>query len=49
MGCSWKRKNDLPIYKLLDGGQKKEFKAYASLFRYSDKKLVEKKCQRIFR
>ena len=39
------KEKKLPIYKLIDGGKKKEFKAYASLFRYSDKKLVEKKCQ----
>ncbi len=39
------KEKNLPIYKLLKGGQKKEFKAYASLFRYSDKNLVEKKCK----
>jgi len=39
-----KHKN-LPIYKLLGETKKTEFKAYASLFRYSDEKLVEKKCK----
>ena len=39
------KEKNVPLYKLFNGGQKKEFKAYASLFRYSDKKLVEKKCQ----
>ena len=39
------KEKKLPIYILIDGCKKKEFKAYASLFRYSDKKLVEKKCQ----
>ena len=39
------KEKDLPVYKLINGGQKKEFKAYASLFRYSDKNLVEKKCK----
>jgi D-galactarolactone cycloisomerase len=36
---------NLPIYSLIDGGSKKEFKAYASLFRYSDTKIIEKKCK----
>ncbi len=34
-----------PIHSLLGKKKKNEFKAYASLFRYSDKKMVEKKCQ----
>tara|TARA_B100000676_G_scaffold298736_1_gene342117 strand:- start:134 stop:1234 length:1101 start_codon:yes stop_codon:yes gene_type:complete len=39
------KEKNVPLYKLIDGGEKKEFKAYASLFRYSDKKIVEKKCK----
>ena len=39
------KEKKLPIYKFLGETKKTEFKAYASLFRYSDEKLVEKKCK----
>ena len=39
------KEKDLPIHKLLGHQKKKEFDAYASLFRYSDEKMIEKKCQ----
>ncbi len=39
------KEKGLPISELIGKPKKKEFNAYASLFRYSDKKLVEKKCQ----
>ena len=39
------KEKGLPIHKLLGKQKKSEFDAYASLFRYSDKKMIEKKCQ----
>ena len=37
------KEKKLPVHKLLGEARKTEFKAYASLFRYSDEKLIEKK------
>lgn len=39
------KEKNLPLYKLLGTKKKNTFKAYASLFRYSDKRLIEKKCK----
>ena len=39
------KEKQLPIHSLLGKAKKYNFKAYASLFRYSDKNLIEKKCQ----
>jgi len=39
------KEKNLPIHKMLGKTKKIEFKAYASLLRYSDKKLIEKKCK----
>ena len=36
------KEKGLPIHKLLGKQKKSEFDAYASLFRYSDKKMIEK-------
>ena len=36
---------NLPIHKMLGERKKDEFKAYASLLRYADKKVIEMKCK----
>lgn len=39
------KEKKMPVHKLLGTKQKNEFKAYASLFRYTDEILVKDKCQ----
>ena len=39
------KEKNLPIHKMLGKKKKDKFKAYASLFRYSDKKIIEMKCK----
>ena len=39
------KEKNLPIHKMLGETKKNEFKAYASLFRYSDRKIIETKCK----